>query len=229
MRNSLDAAQSDRNQRQDVFTTSLDSNLGRIGDRATRDLGIAGSVLQSGLETGRLGFDARRDNISERTTRNANNLTNIFDRNFVSRQSVYGENLNTGRSIYTTNANAAGNIFSTKADSILQNTGQRIGARNNAFTAGVNAQSRVFDTISGAIQGGSATLADATMANWANNNAWNASKATTTQNLWGSAINSGMTTFGNLASSVVNRSPSTGYKLPPVYNTKSDVVGAFGM
>jgi hypothetical protein len=211
MKNSLDAAQSDRDQRQDVFKTSLDSNLGRIGDRATRDLGIAGSVLQSGLETGRLGFDARRDNISERTTRNANNLTNIFDRNFVSRQSVYGENLNTGRSIYTTNANAAGNIFSTKADSILQNTGQRIGARNNAFTAGVNAQSRVFDTISGAIQGGSATLADATTANWANNNAWNASKATTTQNLWGSAINSGMTAFGNLASSVVNRKASNPY------------------
>jgi hypothetical protein len=211
MRASIDTAASDRDQRQSAFKTTLDSNLGRIGDRVRGDLGIASNVLQSQLDTNRLGFDARRDNISERTARNSNRLTNIWDRNFQSRQTVYGENLNTERSIASTNANVANSIFGTKANAIYQDTAARINARDKVLGTAVGVRTGVFDAMNAARTSGAATMADATMANWANNNAWKASQVTTNQNLVGSAINSGMTVFGNLASSVINRQASNPY------------------
>jgi hypothetical protein len=211
LRNTLETAQSDRDQRQGVYGTVLNNNVTRIGDRLRSNIGIAGSVLQSGLETNRIGLDARRDNISERTTRNANMLTNTWDRNFQSRQSVYGENLNTGRSIFSTDANAAGNIFNTRANAIYQDTGARIAARDKAMGNNIAVRAGVFDSINAAKQGATATLADATMANWANNNAWKASQVSSNQSLWGSAINSTATVFGNLAGSLINRQGSNPY------------------
>jgi hypothetical protein len=217
MRTSIDTAASDRDQRQGIFNDVRTDNLKRISDRVDRDLGIAGTVLQSGLETGRLGFDATRDNISERTARNNARLTNVWDRNFQSRQSVYGENLNTARSIFTTNANTAGNIFDTGANALYQDTAARINARDKALGTAVGVRTGVFDAMNAARTSGAATMADATMANWANNNAWNASNVTTKQNLWGSAIDSTATAFGNLASSIYNRPASTGYNFTPSF------------
>lgn len=203
----LRTAESDRDQRQGVFNTALAGNLarvdtrvgrdmGRVDNRVTRQLGVAGEVFAGGMETNRVGYASQLANRDARTARQANNLTNVWDRNFQTRTGIYNTNIATGRSIYGTNVNAAGNIFNTQAGAIQNATAARIGVRGDVY--GMDARTRLagFEALTRARTNAAATNTDAIQKDWAAENARYSANQTGNNALWGNLLQGGLSIAG---------------------------------
>lgn len=195
-----------------TLNTALAGNLANIDTRTGRNLGIAKDVFNTGLETNRYGFTAEQANRDNRTTREANTLTNVWDRNFQARTGIYNTNIGTARSIYGTNANAVGNIYSTNANAITNNLGIQANTRGNVFGNDVRARLAGFETLYDAKSREVATRADALQKNWAAENARYASNVSSSNALWGNLIQTGASIAGAAVGAAAGN-PLAGYQV----------------
>jgi hypothetical protein len=188
----LRTAESERNQRLQALDTVLGGDLARVDTRVGRELGVAGTS-----------FGAQQENRSQATARDANTLTNTWDRNFQTRGGIYNSRMSNERSIYGTNVNAAGNIFSTNANLIGQGLNLGVNTLTNIYGTDSGARTNALNTLSGARARQVATVAQALDNNYASDvAAYNADVAANNANtasnnaMWGSLVNTGMTIAG---------------------------------
>jgi len=194
----LKTAESDRDQRQNVFATTLAGNLARVDTTANRNMGIAGTVLQSGLDTNRMGFASEQNNLAQRTRRQADTETNLWDRNFQTRVGIYNANLGTGRMLNETNVNAVGNIYNTNTGFIRDSTGNQINTAGNVYQIDTGARTNAFNTMARVRGAAIGTKIDAAQKNWEADRATWASTTENSNALWGNLAQMGATIGGTV-------------------------------
>jgi hypothetical protein len=195
-----------------TFNTALAGNLANIDTRTGRNLGISRDIFQSGLNTNQMGFASEQSNLAQRTRRQADTATNLWDRNFQTRVGIYNANLGTGRTLYGTNVNAVGNIYNTNTGFIRENTGSQINTAGNIYQGDTAAQTNAFNTMARVRGAAMGTKIDAAQkayeydrANWASN----------TENsnaLWGNLAQMGATIAGTAVGTAVGN-PMAGMQI----------------
>jgi hypothetical protein len=208
----LKTAESDRDQRQNVFATTLAGNIARVDSRVGRDLGVAGAVFDAGLDTNRLGFASKQNNLAQRTRRQADTATNIWDRDFQARLGIYNTNIGTGRSLYATNVNSAGNIYSTNTGYIGNMTGAQINNAGNVYGGDTRARENAFNTLNRARGSATGTKIDATQKAWEVDQANWASGKDSSNAMWGSLVNMGAQIAGTAVGTAMGN-PMAGYQI----------------
>lgn len=196
-----------------TFNTALAGNLANINTRTTQNIGIARDVFAGNSDLNRAGFAAGQDNLAQRTRRQADNLTNIWDRDFQTRIGVYNTNVGTGRSLYGTNVQAAGNIYNTNAGYIQSSTGNLMNAAGTVYQGDTRARENAFNTMAqvrGAAVGNQIKAAQ---------NAWEADRADWTANqnssnaMWGSIANMGATIAGGVIGTAMGGNTMAGLQI----------------
>jgi hypothetical protein len=195
-----------------TFNTVLAGNLANVDTRTQQNLATAANVLNSGMDTNRVGFAAELGNRESRTTRQANTLTNTWDRDFQNRVGMYNTNIGTGRSIYSTNVNAAGNLFTTGANAIYQNTGMRAGIRENVYNTDVGTRMAGFQALTNVRGQAAATNVDALSKSWAADNARYSSNVSNNNAMWGNILQTGASIAGAAIGTAAGN-PMAGYQI----------------
>lgn len=209
----LKTAESDRDQRQNVFGTTLAGNIARVDSRVGRDLGVAGAVFDAGLDTNRLGFASEQNNLAQRTRRQADTETNLWDRNFQARLGIYNTNVGTGRSMYGSNVNAVGNIYNTNTGFIRESTGNQINTAGNVYQGNTRARENAFNTMAQVRGAATGTKINAAQKAWEVDQSNWASGKDSSNAMWGSLVNMGATIAGGVIGTAMGGNTMAGMQI----------------
>jgi hypothetical protein len=193
-----------------TLNTALAGNLANIDTRTGRNLNTANTVLQSGLDTNRLGFASEQNNLAQRTRRQADTATNMWDRDFQTQVGIYNANLGTGRTLYGTNVNAVGNIYNTNTGFIRESTGNQINTAGNVYQGDTRARTNAFDTMARVRGSAMGTKIDATQKGWEADRATWASNTENSNALWGNLAQMGATIGGAVIGTAAGGNTLTG-------------------
>jgi hypothetical protein len=196
-----------------TLNTALAGNLANINTRTTQNLGIARDVFAGESDINRLGFAAGQDNLAQRTRRQADNLTNIWDRDFQARLGVYNTNVGTGRSLYGTNVQAAGNIYNTSAGFIQNMTGNQINTAGNVYQGDTRARENAFNTMAQVRGSAMGTKINAAQKGWEVDQANWASGKNSDNAMWGSLVNMGATIAGGVIGTAAGGNTMAGLQI----------------
>lgn len=196
-----------------TFNTALAGNLANINTRTTQNLGIAREVFAGESDINRLGFAAGQDNLAQRTRRQADNLTNIWDRDFQARLGIYNTNVGTGRSLYGTNVQAAGNIYNTNTGYIQSMTGNQMNTAGTVYQGDTAARTNAFNTMARVRGAAMGTKIDAAQKAWEVDQANWASGKDSSNAMWGSLVNMGATIAGGVIGTAMGGNTMAGLQI----------------
>lgn len=195
----LRIAESDRNQRQNIFDTSLGTRLAASDTRRAEEIGSARGLYDTAINRNRdiLGmnlantgafYDRQRQMDRTSFDTNIGLASRLFETGVATAGTLYGTNANSASNFYNTNVGSLGNVFGTR----MQASGTAISMRDVAERQKLASMTQVRSSAAAMIEQAAEADYQTRMQNASNNNA-----------MWGQIIGAAGTVVGGAVGTMV--------------------------
>lgn len=195
----LRIAESDRNQRQNIFDTSLGTRLAASDTRRAEEIGSARGLYDTannrnrdilGMNLTNTGAFYDRQRQMDRTSFDTNIglASRLFETGVATAGTLYGTNANSASNFYNTNVGSLGNVFGTR----MQASGTAISMRDVAQRQKLASMTQVRSSAAAMIEQAAEADYQTRMQNASNNNA-----------MWGQIIGAAGTVVGGAVGTMV--------------------------
>lgn len=194
----LRTAESDRNQRQNIFDTALGARLSASDTRRAEEMGLARGIYDTASNRSRDALGLELTNTSRFYDNERQMDRTRFDTRGTLAGRLFDVGLNTSGTLYGTNVNAASNLYSTNVNALGNVFGTRMQASSTAIDMRDRAERQKLANLTQVRSSAAAMIEQAAEADYQTR----MQQAAANNSMWGNIIGTGATVLGGVAGGI---------------------------